>query len=564
MPVQAPIDPCFRPANVADLLSEAASRSPDHAAIAQPLGRGWKSISFGELDAECDRLASGLRRQGVEPGTRIALLVPAGIEFVKSVFALFRCGAVAVLIDPGMGRRNLIECLSEAQPQGFLGVRKAHLARWLYRNRFPSARLNFLVGSRYFPGCVSVQTLAPPTAGESQRLIDAARDPNQPAAIIFTTGSTGVPKGVQFSHFNFLRQAQEIRNYFQIESGGADISGFPLFALFNTSLVKTTVFPRMDFTQPAKIDPQNFIDAIEHWQASQAFGSPALLNAVSRYCERRQIRLTRLRRVLSAGAPVPVHVLRRMRKIIHPLGDVYTPYGATEALPVACNNATIVLSETSEKTNRGAGVCVGCRFPGIEWQVIRITDEPLQTIEQIEPLPKGEIGELIVAGDVVTRRYVTRPECNALAKIEDGDRIWHRMGDVGYVDERDRFWMCGRKSHRVVAEQGTLFTVPCESIVNTHPAIYRSALVGVGQPGHQIPVIVAEPWAEHWPRARGKGHHSRDQRLIRELQGLLSQHDVTKRIQYVLLRRELPTDIRHNSKIFREQLVDWTAARLPK
>jgi acyl-coenzyme A synthetase/AMP-(fatty) acid ligase len=313
----------------------------------------------------------------------------------------------------------------------------------------------------------------------------------------------------------------------------------------------------MDPRKPAEVNPKRIVEAVHDWDVTQAFGSPALWNVVGPYCEQNGIRLPSLRRVLSAGAPVPARVLRQMQQVIAPDGDVHTPYGATEALPVASISAREVLGGTADRSKTGAGTCVGRRFSGIRWQVIRICDQPLSTIEQIEALPTGEIGELIVQGPVVTREYATRPESNEWAKIADGDKVWHRMGDVGYLDSEERFWFCGRMAHRVQTSQGTLFTVPCEAIFNQHPHVYRSALVGVGQPGEQTPILVVEPWPQHDPRRPAE-----EETLIKDLFELGQQSTITRAIELdqILLRRKLPVDIRHNAKIFREKLAPWAAA----
>jgi olefin beta-lactone synthetase len=262
---------------------------------------------------------------------------------------------------------------------------------------------------------------------------------------------------------------------------------------------------------------------------------------------------------------VPPHVLRRMKNAIPPDGDVHTPYGATESLPVASIAASEVLAQTAAKSALGAGTCVGRRFPGMEWKVIRISDGPIATLADAELLPAGEIGELIVQGGVVTTEYVTRTDANALHKIKDGDKFWHRMGDVGYLEKIDpadndrsqRFWFCGRKSHRVITAGGTLFTIPCEAIFNQHERIYRSALVGVGPRGQQRPVIIAEPWPEKRPKDA-----TDEPRLLAELAALGTKHSHTSGIQDFFLLETLPTDIRHNAKIFREKLAVWAAKKL--
>ena len=340
------------------------------------------------------------------------------------------------------------------------------------------------VGRRWFWGGPTLQEIRRTAPAEFRPAATAAADP---AAIIFTSGSTGPPKGVLYSHGNFDRQVDEIRDFYGIQPGEIDLPGFPLFALFNAAMGVTTVVPDMDFTRPAQADPRKILEAANDWKVTQAFGSPALWNVVGRYCEQRGDSLPTLRRVLSAGAPVPPHVLQRMKRAIHAEGDVHTPYGATEALPVASISASEVLAETAAQSRAGRGTCVGRRFPGMEWKVIEIRDDPIDELPLARELPRGEIGELIVRGPVVTARYVTRTESNRLHKIPDGNTVWHRMGDVGYLDARDRFWFCGRKSHRVTTAAETLYTIPCEAIFQQHERVYRAGPGRSGETGRPTP-----------------------------------------------------------------------------
>lgn len=564
--------------NVGLRLCETARQNPNGMAVAMPRGRDaagkriYDSLTFRQLDDDSNLLADGLAAMGVTPGMRLVLMVPPSIDFISLVFALFKAGVVSVLIDPGMGRRNLIRCLAESEPEGFIGVPLAMAVRTLLAGRFPKAVYNVTVGRRWFWGGRTIAQLRARKLSADFRPVQTKAD--DPAAIIFTTGSTGPPKGVLYRHGNFNRQADEIRDFYGIQPGEIDLPGFPLFALFNCAMGVSTVIPDMDPTRPANVDPRHIIEAVRDWNITQAFGSPALWNVVGRYCEANQIVLPTLKRVLSAGAPVPPHMLKRMKAAIAAEGDVHTPYGATEALPVASIAASEVLAETAARSATGAGTCVGRHFPGIEWRVIRITDGPLESIQQAEILPTGQIGELIVRGPVVTTEYVTRRESNALHKIADGETFWHRMGDVGWMEVAgtlrvpsggtrsvpttgERFWFCGRKSHRVITLAGTLFTIPCEAIFNQHPRVYRSALVGVGTPGQQRPVIIAEPWPECRPKS-----HADERKLLAELTGLARQHAHTAGIADFFVMRALPVDIRHNAKIFREKLAVWAARRL--
>lgn len=549
--------------NIAARLRQVAARHPGQLAMIRPLGRylpgcqrEYATMTFADLELQTSSIAAGLQEMGVQPGQRIVLLVRFGVDFIALVFALLKVGAVVVLIDPGMGRKHLIRCLEETNPDGFVAIPAAHAVRMALRHRFPKAHLNVTVGMRY-------GFLPRPTLEQLSGTPSALYEPppitlDSPAAIIFTTGSTGPPKGVLYTHRTFNSQVDQLISHYGMTPGGKDLSGFPLFGLFNAVMGTTTVIPDMDPTRPAAVDPPRLLDAIDHWQINQAFGSPALWTAVGRHAQQVGRCVPSLRRVFSAGAPVPPEVLQRMRATMREDGEMYTPYGATEALPVASIESREVLGETAAKTRAGAGTCVGKKFSGVDWKVIEIDDGPLASLDQVHELPSGAIGELMVAGDMVTHQYVTRCDQNALHKVQQAGRVWHRMGDVGYLDEQGRFWCCGRKSHRVRMSGQVLYTDPCESIFNTHPHVHRSALVGIGPVGEQTPVVIAEPWPDHMP-----GDALAAERLLTELRELAKTHDTTASIEKLLLyARALPTDIRHNSKIFREQLAPWAARQL--
>jgi acyl-CoA synthetase (AMP-forming)/AMP-acid ligase II len=545
-------------ANVARRLTEMAGRLPAAVAIAQPRGyapngsRRYDTISFAELEADATRIARGLIGLDVRPGTRLALLVRPSIDFIALVFGLLRSGAVTVLIDPGMGRKNLLTCLDEVRPAGFVAIPAVQAVRVLLKRRYRAARINVTVGRRWFWNGPTLKSVRQFGAQSKTPLPHVSLD--DPAAIIFTSGSTGPPKGVLYTQRTFNTQVEQIQSRYRIEPGEVDLPGFPLFGLFNAAMGVTTVIPDMDPTRPAKVDPQKIIEAVDDWSVTQTFGSPAMWNRVGGYCEQNGARLATVRRVLSAGAPVPADVQRQMKASIHAEGEMHTPYGATESLPVATISASEVLAETAARTARGAGVCVGRKFDSIDWKVIAASDGPLESMDKVEELPAGEIGELIVRGPQVTREYATRTEWNARSKIRDGDQRWHRMGDVGYFDEEQRFWFCGRKAHRVQTDAGTLYPVCCEAIFNTHQEVYRSALVGVGPAGAQRPVLVVEL------HDAGVGSTRQDE-LRRELLKLGSEHSLTQGIRTILLHPGLPVDVRHNSKIHRESLAEWAAER---
>ena len=546
--------------NIAARLRIVTAIAPGAIAIAEPDGppkpdgsRSYALTTFGNLDQRTDAIARGLLAWGVKPGMRLVMLVPFGGQFIELVFALLKAGVVAVLIDPGMGRKHLVQCLSDARPDGFVGIPKAQAIRTILRGRFPNAKWNVTVGRRWFWGGKTLDQMIQLGKASESSVSYPHIERSDEAAIIFTTGSTGPPKGVLYTHGTFHAQVDRIRERYDIHRGSRDLACFPLFGLFDAVMGVTTIIPDMDPTRPADVNPQRLVEAATQWEVDQAFGSPALWNTVVRWAEENQIEkpFPTLKRVLSAGAPVPARTLEKLRGLIDPGANIMTPYGSTEALPIASIESRQVITETGPASAKGKGTCVGLRFEGVQWRVIDIDDGPITDISETKELPRGKTGELMVSGPMVTKQYVVRADQNSMHKVTDGDRIWHRMGDVGYLDEDDQFWFCGRKAHRVVMGNRTLYSVPCEAIFNAHESVYRSALVGRGTRPSQTPVMMVEPFPEKKPTTEAEQEQLKD-----ELLEIASRNPMTRRIQEIVIRTEpLPVDIRHNSKIFREQLA---------
>jgi acyl-CoA synthetase (AMP-forming)/AMP-acid ligase II len=535
--------------NIAWRLDAWAEAQPDASAVVQ---RG-RTLTYAGLRALCDRHAHRLRDLGIGRGTRVALMVRPGFEFFALTFALFKLGAVPVLIDPGMGLRNMRQCLAEAAPEAFVGIPLAHVARVAGGWARASLRRCVVVGG-WFPGAHRLEI--PATSRAPFARVETA--PDDVAAVLFTSGSTGVPKGAVYLHRTFDAQVTYLASQFGLGPGGVDLPTFPLFALFDAALGATAILPEMDFTRPGQVDPKAIVEPIRRYGVTQMFGSPALLDRVGRWGEAQGESLPSLRLVISAGAPVPPAVLARFGSLLGPEAVIYTPYGATEALPVAVITAAEVLGETAAAWARGEGTCVGRPVAGIELAVIPVTDDPIPAWSDALRLPVGAVGELVVRGPIVSPRYHGRPDHDSRGKIPDGEGgVWHRMGDLGRVDDLGRVWFLGRKSHRVRAAGGDMLTIPCEAIFNQHGLVRRSALVGVPdvlQRGVERPVICVE-LEPGQPRGGSKA-------LSEEILALGKAHPHTRAIETLLFHPSFPVDIRHNAKIFREQLATWARERV--
>ncbi len=547
--------------NVASHLPRMARIKPDALAVVQVhsydgAGRAaYVHYTLSQLDRHSDDIAHGLEAVGIGRGARTALMVKPGLDFFALTFGLFKVGAVPVVIDPGIGVSNMTRSLEEARPQAFIGIPKAHVARILMGWAKKYIKINVVAGNKIPGGGITLKDMI--LRGKPGTPYEMARtEPDDMAAILFTSGSTGPSKGAIYTHGIFDAQVKILREVYQIEPGEMDLATFPLFALFGPALGMASVIPDMDASRPATADPEKLFMTARDFGVTNLFASPALIEKMGQYGSQKGIVLPSLRRVISTGAPARVDSLERFVKVLPEGVQVFTPYGATESLPVASIGTDEIFGDTAQRTSRGEGNCVGKPVGGIEVKIIKITDDPIEEWSDDLMVPQGEIGELCVRGDVVTKGYYNRPEGDKFARISAKGSSYHRMGDVGYMDESGRLWLCGRKSHRVVAGDKTYFTLPIEAVFNQHPRVFRTALVGASVNGSVKPVLCVQPREDV-----SSGEYDAIEKELREMG---AKHPHTGAVEDFLFKGEFPVDVRHNAKIFREKLSHWAGRRLKK
>ena len=499
--------------------------------------------------------ARGLAALGIERGDRVALLVRPSQPLFVLTFGLLRRGAVPVLIDPGIGRVHLARCLAEAGPKrlhrrlrGARSARSAGLGE-RFRSHARDRGRPVVLGRRSLRGRDEGRRKSQ-SHGPFHRPVQTTSPPSHSPR-----GAPGRPRGRCTRHQNLAAQALLLRDHFGIRPGERDLATFPLFAFFDPVWQATGVIPRMDFTRPGSVDPRCIIGPMLEQGVTHAFGSPALLDRVGRWGVERGVKLPTLKRVLSAGAPVSGRVLERFARLLEPDAEIHTPYGATEALPICSISLRELRAETGDDTARGRGVCVGRPLPQVRLEVIRITDSPIEQLVRF-PARATEMKWASWWSGVpnVSKEYWNRPEATQLAKIlSAAGEVGHRTGDVGSIDAMGRVWFCGRKSHRVVTQSETLFSVACEGVFNQHPRVRRTALVGMGVAPNSDPRCVSR-WrtmersidlrssASCWPSA---------------------QHAPRRdNVETILFHHRFPVDIRHNAKIFRERLAAWASRQV--
>jgi acyl-CoA synthetase (AMP-forming)/AMP-acid ligase II len=487
--------------------------------------------SFRELQSLSRQCMSYLRECGIAPGDRVLLMVRPGFELIVLCFALFRLRTTPVVIDPGMGLGKFKKAVAHSKPRCLVGIPLAHHVSRFFRKSFASVEIRAVIDGTTFLERIK----AYPECEIDDRFMTQENDL---AAILFTSGSTGPPKGVCYEHGMFSAQIALLRERFSICRGEIDLPMLPIFALFNPALGMTTVIPQINPSRPAKVDPSKIVHAIQKYQVTNTFGSPVLWRKIGNYCMENQVQLPSLKRILVAGAAAPTQLYRDFESILKD-GQMYSPYGATECLPVSVIEGNEVINETAAKTDSGAGICVGIPVEGVQVRIVEsVSKDPVD-------VPVGTIGEILVTGPSVTKAYDSLPKANEASKVWMDGVCWHRMGDLGYLDSAGKLWFCGRKVELVETASGILYPECIEALYLRFEELDRCALIAWKKES----ALVLQPKPGFWPSST-----KQQQAFIDRMTKSLKIKGVSLPVQSFFFKKQLPVDVRHNAKIHRLSL----------
>jgi olefin beta-lactone synthetase len=535
--------------NVAECFAAVAERTPDKVALVGARGAAGdrEQLSFRELAQRVRGCAGGWTRLGVGAGDRVLIMAHPSVDFLVAVLSLQWIGAVPVFMDGGLPVERILQLVAEADATALLAGAEVLQLKAAVPAPFRSVRAVVVAGQGSGGVDASVAAMCieggevPPTVMRAEDLV----------GVVFTSGSTGLPKGVEFTAEMAFAGVAWLAT---TGLGAQDVylAILPSHLIGSLMLGMTCVLPDIDVSRPGAAEPSVIVEQVNDCAVTFTIGPPSLWTRVAAYCASSERQMPGLRVVAISGAAVPPKLLRLVGRAA-PNGDVRTPLGATEGSPIADIGAREVLAETAAATLRGAGVCVGRCLAGHELKVIEISDRPLEAWSQVEELPVGALGELVMTGPVVSRRYFRRSAETAFAKIvDDRGRIWHRLGDCGYRDEQGRVWYCGRVAHLVRQRGVAVGSVQVEEVFNDLPGVERTALV---QPrGVDAPVVlVVEPERADDVAACAA--------LRQRIEARAAELAIA--LDHILFYpRALPVDARHNSKIERAELAQWAGAQL--
>lgn len=532
--------------NIAHRIQEISHLFPEKKSVVLAANNSF--YTFREFEERSNQFANRFVKLGIRPGMRTLLFVKPCLDFSVITFALFKVGAVPVLIDPGMGLTNLLNSVKQVAPEALVSVGLVHWLRRFKRNFFSNVKikvsLNRVGGSTHF--------LYENLDQESKVFAPHVVSKDDYAAILFTSGGTGAPKGVLYTHGILNAQTDALKEMFSLDESKIDLPAFPLFALFTLAMGMTSVIPEMDPTKPSQCNPSKIVKNILDFNVTFVAGSPAIWERVGKYCLDNHITLPSVQQVVMFGAPVRAEIHEMFKKILVSSGDTFTPYGATECLPVSLISGSEVLSKHLPRMKEGFGTCIGRPVPGVTIKILKTSDIPEDVLQEVQPHERGEI---CVSGTQVTPGYFGLPQETSKAKIIHQNTLWHRMGDLGWIDEDNNLWFLGRKAYRVVADNVTYYPIQMEAIFNQHPEIKRTALVSLTIKGRVTPGLVVE---------RHDKSIKMTEAFLKELENLKTTQVFTQKIEAFFLYKSFPVDVRHNIKIDRSRLSIWAQAQLDK
>lgn len=497
------------------------------------------SITYKDFVDKISVVSAGLRDLGIGKGDRVIIFVPLSLELYLAMFAVQRLGAVAVFLDSWARKDHLGVCAKVVEPKAMISFEKA-FELCAAVPELANIQIKVAVGAyekKYSSGLESLL--------KNNKLADIEPvDASDTALITFTTGSSGVPKGANRTHRFLAAQHRALDKEIPYKEDDRDLPVFPIFSLNNLAGGVTTILPAIDLAVPSDNDAAIIVKQIFSAEITCCTVSPSIFVNIAQYCRKNKITLSNLRRVVTGGAVVSKYNVKDF-KIIAPAAEILVLYGSTEVEPIAHIEANEILRDESGQQ----GVNVGWISEGLEYKFIKIWRKDIKLGAmgwQEWELEKGKAGELVVSGAHVCESYYNNPEAFNSTKIKDiGGKIWHRTGDVGFLDVRGRLWLVGRVHNTIVRLNGYIFPVHAEILLKKLDFVRQAAFLGIED------ALLGEKTCAVFSLEEGFNPGNIEQ-YAADIKGLFGENKIP--VDEVRFVKDIPMDPRHHSKVEYSQL----------
>ncbi|HLH64751.1 MAG TPA: long-chain fatty acid--CoA ligase [Solirubrobacteraceae bacterium] len=446
--------------NLAQLLTDSAARRPERPAVRLD----DVTLTYAQLDAASARFAGLLAQRGAQPGDRVAIMLPNVPHFAVCYYGALRAGAIVVPMNVLLRRREIAYYLADSGA-GLL---------FAWQDFTPEA----LAGAKDAGAeCVTVTPggLEELLAG-SQPSAELRRGDEDTAVLLYTSGTTGQPKGAELTHTNLSRNARAAASLFAIGEDAVTLGALPLFHSFGqTCGMNATLGAGGMLTLLPRFDPGRALEVIQRDRVNVFLGVPTMYAAMLHHPERERFDVSTLRHCGSGGAAMPVALLREFDRVFG--CKVLEGYGLSETSPVASFN------HADRERKPGS---IGTPIEGVQMRIVG---------EDGRELPPGEVGEIVIRGYNVMKGYWRRPQETAEAIDADG---WFHSGDLGRVDQDGYFYVVDRKKDMIIRGGYNVYPREIEEVLHEHPAVREAAVVGIPDPelGEEVgAAVVLEPGA---------------------------------------------------------------------
>jgi acyl-CoA synthetase (AMP-forming)/AMP-acid ligase II len=512
---------------VAELFAASVMRRPDAVALIQGVGAGRRAISLAELDAWSREIAATLAAAPVSRGEAVLFFAAPSIELYASVIAVLRLGAVAMFIEPSAGTSMIDHACAMHAPRAFIGTPKAQLLRLVSRAMRAIPRKYVTHG--WAPGATSLARRGDAASGDASI---ARMTEDEPALLTFTSGSTGRPKGAVRTHGILRAQLAALSASVAASEGTRELVSLPIVVLLNLANGAETILPDANLRRPASIDPIPVLRQLAAERATRITASPAFLERLVEGDASRADARPTMQEIVTGGGPVFPDIVRRL-VATWPTARVTSVYGSTEAEPIAHTTSDERSVEDLAAMRSGAGLLAGAPDPSVRLAIIAARrGSPIAPMRaaDLEALtrPTSVPGEIVVTGAHVVRGYLGGIGDEETKFSVDG-AVWHRTGDLGYLDERGRLWLLGRADAVIEDSRGTLHPFAVECAAREVLGVRRVA--AMAHEGKRL--LILESSAERSAAERAAA-----------LDAL-----AWARIDEIVTWRKLPMDRRHNSKV---------------